>query len=76
MARDYLSVSGTGVPIERFFSNGPDLLLPKRKSMKGETTRQCMCLKGWLKSKDQAEFKKFILAGIVEKILGNCQNKL
>lgn len=41
MAKDYLAASGTGVPVERFFSSGTDLVLPKRRRMKDE--RKCVC---------------------------------
>jgi hypothetical protein len=69
MARDFLAVSGTGVPIERFFSSGPDLLSPRRKSMKGATTRICMRLRPWLKSKNQEEFRKNTVYGLITKML-------
>ncbi|CAG7826066.1 unnamed protein product [Allacma fusca] len=50
MARDFLAASGTGVPIERVFSFGPDLLSPKRLSMQVETVRKSFCLKAWRKT--------------------------
>jgi hypothetical protein len=70
MARDYLAVSGTGVPVERMFSNVPDLLVPKRRSMNAETTRMWMCLRGWIKSKNQIEFRQFAKDAVVAKMLG------
>lgn len=71
MARDFLAVSATGVPIERFFSNGTDLLVPKRRLMKDKTTRMCMCLKYWLKSENEAEFKRLVSLSITDKVLEN-----
>jgi hypothetical protein len=71
MARDILAVSATGVPVERFFSGGPDLLVPKRRLMKDETTRMCMCLKYWLKCKDTATFKNSVSSSIADLMLGN-----
>lgn len=51
MARDYLAVSATGVPVEALFSTGTDLLDDNRLSMAAETVRACMCLKAWGKEK-------------------------
>jgi len=48
MARDYLHVSGSGVPVECLFSNGPDLLRNRRQSLTDESIRKCICLKMWL----------------------------
>ncbi|ODM89477.1 Zinc finger BED domain-containing protein RICESLEEPER 3 [Orchesella cincta] len=50
MAKDFLAVSATGVPVERLFSNGPDLLTSRRQRLNADTIRQCMCLKQWLKA--------------------------
>lgn len=52
MARDFLSASGTGVPVERLFSSGPDVISNKQQAMKPETIRMRICLKAWLKSKN------------------------
>jgi len=49
MARDYLAIPATSVPVERVFSGGTDLDQPKRESLDKETIRRCMCLKYWLK---------------------------
>ena len=34
-------------PVERVFSSGTDLIVPKRCSLKADTIRACMCLKHW-----------------------------
>ncbi|CAG7832563.1 unnamed protein product, partial [Allacma fusca] len=45
MARDFLSVSGTGVPIERTFSLATDLLGPKQMLTSAETIKRRLSLK-------------------------------
>ncbi|CAB4430555.1 unnamed protein product [Rhizophagus irregularis] len=47
MARDYLAVPGTSVPVECVFSGGTDLVSHRRCSLSPETIRVCMCLKSW-----------------------------
>ncbi|GBC34340.2 zinc finger BED domain-containing protein RICESLEEPER 2-like [Rhizophagus irregularis DAOM 181602=DAOM 197198] len=49
MARDYLAIPGTSVPVERIFSGGTDLITKKRSSLGIETIRACMLLKNWIK---------------------------
>jgi hypothetical protein len=49
MAKDVVSVHGTGVSVERFFSSGPDLLDPKRQRITAESVRKCLALKAWIK---------------------------
>jgi ribosomal protein S27E len=49
MARDYLAIPATSVPVERVFSNGTDLVQPKRGSLSAATIKTCMCLNGWMK---------------------------
>ena len=41
---------GTSVPVERIFFRGTDLIVQKRCSLKDQTIRELMCLKGWYKS--------------------------
>ncbi|CAB4422049.1 unnamed protein product [Rhizophagus irregularis] len=50
MARDYLAIPATSVPIERAFSGGTDLVTQKKCSLSPETIRACMCLKSWWKN--------------------------
>ena len=69
MAKDFLPISATGVPIERFFSGGSDLLTPKRRLMKDDTVRICMYLKAWLKSRNKEEYKKLLAASPTRKML-------
>ena len=47
MARDYLAVSATSVPVERIFSEGADLISAKRCRLGTDTIRACMCLRSW-----------------------------
>lgn len=55
MARDFLDVSGTGVPVERMFSNGADVCSPKRLSISASAIQEAMCLRDWLSQKDDKE---------------------
>ncbi|CAG7728160.1 unnamed protein product [Allacma fusca] len=51
MARDYLAVSATGVPIERKFAFGSDLLKPKTLSLAADSIGKRFRLKAWGKYK-------------------------
>jgi hypothetical protein len=48
MARDYMAIPATSVPVERAFSMGASLISKQRSSLAPETIRACMCLKAWL----------------------------
>ena len=50
MAKDYLAIPATSAPVERVFSGETDLVTQKRRSLKGETIHEIMCLKSWLKA--------------------------
>lgn len=65
MARDFLPASGTGVPVERLFSSGGDVVSPRQQSMTAETIQMRVCLKAWLKNKNS--FKQDILKSIAIK---------
>lgn len=65
MAKDFLPASGTGVPVERLFSSGADVVSPRQQSMSSETIRMRICLKSWLKNKNS--FKADILKAIAHK---------
>lgn len=52
MVKDVLSVHGTGVSVERFFSSGPDLLDSKRQRLTAESVKNCLTLKAWVKRKN------------------------
>lgn len=65
MARDFLPAAGTGVPVERLFSSGGDVISPKQQSMAAETIQMRICLKAWLKEKNS--FKHDILKAIAYK---------
>ena len=47
MAKDYLPISGSSVPIERRFSNGADLITPNRSQLAPETIQTCLELKDY-----------------------------
>ncbi len=49
MAKDYLSVPATSTAIEREFSGGTDLIVPKRSSLKPNAIRKALCTKSWIK---------------------------
>lgn len=66
MAKDFLAASGTGVPVERLFSSGPDVISNKQQSMKPETIQMRICLKAWLRNKDS--FNGDILKAIAHKL--------
>lgn len=66
MAKDFLPASGTGVPVERLFSSGPDVLSPRRQAMAPETLKICVCLKAWLKNKQL--FEENIREAIAHKL--------
>jgi hypothetical protein len=36
-----------------------------------ETIRKCLCLKGWLRSKNQEEMQKYLHDAVSDKMLGN-----
>lgn len=69
MAKDFLSASGTGVPAERLFASGPDILSNRQQSMAAETLQMRVCLKAWLKSKNS--FNDDISKAIAYKLGGN-----
>jgi hypothetical protein len=48
MARDYLAIPATSVPVECIFSAGADLVQPKRGALNKESIQACMCLGSWL----------------------------
>lgn len=66
MAKDFLAVAGSGVPVESLFPKGPDLLSHRRLNMKADTIKQCICLKSWLKFIDAKCFGD----SVAEKMCG------
>jgi hypothetical protein len=48
VARDYLAIPATGAPVERVFSGGTDMVLPKHGRLAADTIRACLCLRNWL----------------------------
>lgn len=65
MARDFLAAAGTGVPVERLFSSGGDVVSPRQQSMAARTIQMRICLKAWLKSKHS--FNQDILKAVAHK---------
>lgn len=65
MARDFLPAAGTGVPVERLFSSGGDVVSPRQQSMAAQTIQKRICLKAWLKNKHS--FRHDILKAIAHK---------
>jgi len=45
MARDYLAIPASSVPVERIFSGGTDLITPTRDRLSEDIIKYCMCLK-------------------------------
>lgn len=68
MARDFLSVSGSEVPIESLFSNGPDLW--SRLRLGADAVTQCICLKTSLQDKRKIQQDLTISAEVTEKMSG------
>lgn len=70
MARDFLSVSGAGVAMERKFSHGADLCSAKRMSMRAETINQVLCLRDWLRRKrDTSLVNLEYVQGVADAVL-------
>lgn len=65
MARDFLPAAGTGVPVERLFSSGGDVVSQRQQSMSAETIQMRICLKAWLKNKNS--FNHDILKAVSHK---------
>lgn len=57
MAKDFLAASGTGIPVERLFSAGPDILPAKRQGLTAESIQRLVCLRSWLKQGFDKELK-------------------
>ena len=49
MAKDYLAIPASSVPVERIFSGDADLITQTRCRLSANTIRYCMCLKSWWK---------------------------
>ncbi|CAL8130002.1 unnamed protein product [Orchesella dallaii] len=47
MARDYLAVGGSGVPVESFFSTGTDVLTENRQNLSADHIKMLMLMKCW-----------------------------
>lgn len=52
MAKDYLAIPASSVPVENIFSTGRDLISIKRGTLSHDMITACMCLKNWWKSHD------------------------
>lgn len=49
MARDFLAIPATSVPIESVFSKAADLVTKKRNRLSPDSIKEIMCLNSWLK---------------------------
>ncbi|KAJ6639496.1 putative AC transposase, partial [Pseudolycoriella hygida] len=65
VAKDFLPVSGIGVPVESLFSSGGDVMSARQQSMAAETIRMRICSQAWLKKKKS--FNDDILRAIARK---------
>lgn len=71
MAKDYLSIFGTGVPVERLFSSATDTLTHRRYSLKPSTINECLCLKSWYKLQAGDVLHNQLAVAVKEMILGD-----
>lgn len=58
MARDILGITATSVPVERFFSIGPQVMTDRRTRMKDDIFKAAMCMNSWSKSAAKSEICK------------------
>lgn len=72
MARDFLAISGTGVPVERLFSTGAELMSAYRHRMTHQTVRELMCLKNWMRASKNDISNEFLEA-LKYKLIGEEQ---
>lgn len=61
MAKDFLGASGTGIPVERLFSSGPDIVKAKRQCLTADSIRKLVCLKSWFKQGFQNDLKDALM---------------
>ena len=47
--RDYLAILATSAPVVHVFSDGTNLVQPKRMPLSEGAIRACMCMKSWLR---------------------------
>lgn len=71
MAKDFLSASGTGIPVERLFSSAPDILQAKRQCLTAESIRKLVCLKSWMKNGFQKELQDALVHKLGVEWLNN-----
>jgi hypothetical protein len=71
MARDFLAISATGVPVERLFSAGPHVLTGTRQRLTQPMIQKCICLKFWLLRKNSASnITGIIKTSVKSKVFG------
>ncbi|KAJ6643111.1 putative AC transposase [Pseudolycoriella hygida] len=68
MAKDFLAVSGNGIPVERLFSAGPDILHAKRQGLSAASIQKLVCLRSWLKT----GFDKDLAYALTHKLGVDC----
>ena len=49
MARDFLAIPATSVPVEQILSQAGDLITKKRNRLLPKSIKEIMCLNSWLK---------------------------
>lgn len=50
IAKDFLTIQPTSVPLEELFSESGLLITEKRSNLNEDTVKACMCLKSWNKN--------------------------
>ena len=51
MARDYLAIQATSVPLEQAFSVAGNTISKTQNRLLPETARACLCMKSWIVNK-------------------------
>lgn len=76
MAKDFLSIFGTGVPVERLFSDATDTLTHRRYRLSPSSINECLCLKSWYKLKKGSGLHNDLATALKEMILGDCNDSM
>lgn len=71
MAKDFLSIFGTGVPVERLFSDATDTLTHRRYRLSPSSINECLFLKSWYKLQKGGGLHSDLATALKEMILGD-----